>query len=46
MDTDDRKLRLIAQPYVTHVHALEHESFSFKCVCPTYYPYSGNHHTK
>jgi hypothetical protein len=41
-DTDARKLRLTAHPHVTYMHALEHETFCFECVCPTHYPYGGN----
>jgi len=45
-DTDNRKLCLTTWPHVTHGHALEHESFCFKCVCPAHYPYGGNCCTK
>jgi hypothetical protein len=45
-DTDNRKLRLTACPHMTHVHTLEHETFCYKRVCPTHFPYGGNRQAK
>jgi hypothetical protein len=45
-DTDDRKIHLTARPHMTHVHALEHETFCLERVCPTHHPYGGNKRAK
>jgi hypothetical protein len=45
-DTDDRKLHPMACPHMSHRHALEHETFCLKRVCPTHYPYGSNKRAK
>jgi len=45
-DTDDRKLRLMARPHMSHGHTLEHKTFCLERVCPTHYPYGGNRRAK
>jgi hypothetical protein len=46
IDTEDRKLHLMAYAHMTHAHSLEHKTFCFECVCPTYYPYGNNRRAK
>jgi hypothetical protein len=40
---DPTELWLTARIHETHAHTLEHSTFCREHVCPTHYPYGGNH---
>jgi len=45
-DGDPMELQLMARIHETHAHTLEHSTFCREHVCPTHYPYRGNHLAK